>query len=53
MPCLLSLEAANVWVNRELTLDERFVALDPLKDGLLEMKAVHKVGDSDEYKTLL
>jgi putative SOS response-associated peptidase YedK len=50
MPCLLSVEDANVWVNWKLSLDERFAALDPLKDDLLEMKTVNKVGDIDEYK---
>lgn len=52
MPCLLSEETANSWVNPELSLDERFAALDPIKDNLLEMKAVNNVGDMDEYKSL-
>jgi len=52
MPCLLSLETANIWVNSSLPLDERLAALGPLKDGLLEIRAIHKVGDMDEYKRL-
>ena len=52
MPCLLSLDDANVWINRELTLEERFSPLELLKDDLLEMNAVTKVGDIDEYKYL-
>jgi len=52
MPCLFSMETANTWVNSALSLEERLTALEPLKDNLLEIKAVHKVGDMDEYKSL-
>ncbi|SDN12769.1 SOS response associated peptidase (SRAP) [Daejeonella rubra] len=44
MPCLLSQDTANIWVNRELSPDERFAAFDPVKDNLLEMKAVNNLG---------
>ena len=52
MPCLLNLDDANVWVNAKFSLDERFAALERLKDDLLEMNFVTKVGDIDEYKFL-
>ena len=50
MPCLLNLDDANVWVNAKISLDDRFTALEQLKDDLLEMHSVTKVGDIDEYK---
>jgi putative SOS response-associated peptidase YedK len=52
MPCLLNLDDANVWVNAKFSLDERFEALERLTDDLLDMNAVTKVGDIDEYTYL-
>ncbi len=52
MPCLLSLDEANTWVNAKFSLDERFAALERLKDDLLEMNSITKVGDIDEFKYL-
>jgi hypothetical protein len=49
---LLNLDDANVWVNAKFSLDERFEALERLTDDLLDMNAVTKVGDIDEYTYL-
>jgi putative SOS response-associated peptidase YedK len=52
MPCLLTIENANVWVNQHLNLSERMLALEPLAANMLEFKAIKKVGDEEEYTNL-
>lgn len=52
MPCLLSIENANVWVNQHLNLSDRMLALEPLALSLLEFQAIKKVGDEEEYTNL-
>lgn len=52
MPCLLSFENANIWVDKNLTLADRMKVLEPLPPKQLEMKPVDKVGDEEEYKDL-
>lgn len=52
MPCLLSFENANIWVNNNLSLAERLHALDPLPSNQLILKPVQKIGDEKEYRDL-
>jgi putative SOS response-associated peptidase YedK len=52
MPCLLSTENANLWVNQHLKLADRMLALEPLAANMLEFKAIKKVGDEEEYTDL-
>lgn len=52
MPCLLSIENANIWVNRMLPLHDRMKTLEPLSPNQLEMWPVNKIGDEEEYKDL-
>ena len=52
MPCLLTIENANIWVNSGLSLADRMKALEALSPNLLELKSVQKVGDEEEYKDL-
>ncbi|WP_395802428.1 SOS response-associated peptidase [Daejeonella sp.] len=52
MPCLLTIENANIWVNRVLSLADRMKALEVLSPNLLELKSVQKLGDEEEYKDL-
>jgi putative SOS response-associated peptidase YedK len=52
MPCLLTIQNANIWVNKELPLPDRMLALEPLLPNQLEMCTVQKVGDEEEYREL-
>jgi len=52
MPCLLTFENANVWVNQHLNLSDRMLSLQPLAPSLLEFQAIKKVGDEEEYNDL-
>ena len=52
MPCLLTIQNANIWVNKELSLPDRMLALEPLLPNQLEMCTVQKVGDEEEYREL-
>lgn len=52
MPCLLTIQNANIWVNKELPLADRMLTLEPLLLNQLEMYPVQKVGNEEEYKEL-
>jgi putative SOS response-associated peptidase YedK len=52
MPCLLTLENANIWINRQLSLADRMLALKAPAPNHLVWKPVNKVGDEVEYKDL-
>jgi putative SOS response-associated peptidase YedK len=52
MPCLLTIQNANIWVNKQLPLADRMLALESLLLNQLEMSLVQKVGDEEEYREL-
>lgn len=52
MPCLLTVESAKLWIDRELPLEERLQVLEAIPDQLMKKTPVNKIGDREEYEHL-
>lgn len=53
MPAFLSAETAKVWLDPNLSWQERKdIALNPVADDFLDARPIVKVGDEEEYKKL-
>ena len=53
MPAFLTLESSKIWLDNELSYNERKLALDPVPDEFLNTYMVSKVGDQEEYSKLI
>ena len=52
MPCLLDINAAKIWLNKNLPVEERLKVLEPISNDSLDLSKVKKVGDQMEYSAL-
>jgi len=52
MPCLLDINTAKIWLNKNLPVEERLKVLEPISNDSLDLSKVKKVGDQMEYSAL-
>jgi len=52
MPCMLTMNSVDIWLDKSLTFEERLKALEPVSDDALEKTMINKVGDQTEYSAL-
>lgn len=52
MPCLLDINAAKIWLDKNLPVEERLKVLEPISNDSLEFSKLKKVGDQMEYSEL-
>jgi len=52
MPCMLTVNSVDIWLDKSLTFEERLKALEPVSDDALEKSMINKVGDQTEYSAL-
>ncbi|MDF3078016.1 MAG: hypothetical protein K0S09_1905 [Sphingobacteriaceae bacterium] len=50
MPAFLTTETAKIWLDQELSFEERKKALEPVPNEFLDFYPVKKVGDVEEYQ---
>lgn len=53
MPAFLTADTAKIWLDNELSYNERKKALDPVPDGFLDAYPIVKVGDEEEYNRVV
>lgn len=53
MPALLTTQTVDIWLNNELTFNERKQALEPVPDEFLDVYPILKVGDEEEYSRVI
>ena len=53
MPAFLTIDTAKIWLDNELSYNERKGALNPVSDAFLDAYPIMKVGDEDEYKKVV
>ncbi len=52
MPCMLTMNAAGLWLDKSLSFEERLKTLEPISDDALEKSRINKVGDQTEYSAI-
>ena len=53
MPAFLTTETAKIWLDNDLSYNERKKALDPVPDEFLDAYPIVKVGDEVEYNKVM
>ncbi len=53
MPAFLTDESSKIWLDQELSYQERKKALEPVPNEFLDTYPIVKVGDEEEYKKLI
>ena len=53
MPAFLTRENMNLWLDKEIPFADKIELIKPVEEGFLEAVKINKVGDMDEYNSVV
>lgn len=53
MPAFLTADTLDMWLDKELPFSEKDKLIQPVAEGFLEAVKINKVGDVDEYNSVV